>query len=465
MRTKRDLFAGAVLGPAAGCGLLVPWPCAATDRTWTGGSGVDNNWMTPGNWQGGIAPSPGDNLIFQGVTSAGNSTNHNNFPSGTMFGKLTIATASGQDFSLGGNRVVLTNGIAESAGGIGINALAGFVYFDLTLGTNESFTDGTSLASILFSDTNYALYGNSLNITEGITNQPEGGTNFFYPDLNTTDPLVIDVESGGALVLNDAFAGSGTISKEDGGMLIYSGTTMNSFIGNVAVNNGTCRVDGSFTDGSFAISGGLLEGTGTVSSVTMSGGTLKPGDSPGIFHIQGDLTMSAGAVFQTELNGAFPGSGYGQLQVNGGVNLNGASLNLVPGYSITPGTAFLIVVNGGTDPVSGTFAGLPEGAVFSAGGQYFSISYKTGSGGNDIAVTAVNLPPNLTQIAPLNPGVMQLQGIGGSNATYTILANTNLATTNWLDIGTAPANGSGVFLFNDSNVMSFPQRFYRTRSR
>ena len=31
---------------------------------WTGASGVNDNWMTAGNWQGNTAPVAGDTLIF-----------------------------------------------------------------------------------------------------------------------------------------------------------------------------------------------------------------------------------------------------------------------------------------------------------------------------------------------------------------------------------------------------------------
>ena len=32
--------------------------------TWDGGSTADNNWTTPENWFGDVAPSPGDDLSF-----------------------------------------------------------------------------------------------------------------------------------------------------------------------------------------------------------------------------------------------------------------------------------------------------------------------------------------------------------------------------------------------------------------
>jgi hypothetical protein len=758
---------------AAGLLLVSSLAGSATDRTWSGPSGIDNNWMTPGNWQGGVAPSTGDNLIFPARIGASNLTNHNNFPNGTTFGKITLSPGPGQNYSIGGNDVVLTNGMAESVAG-----LAGFVYFNIVLGADQTFTSsnslvfnnvidmrgyklivndtarltfngtlidsggtatltktnigtltfsstatipppyflgvylaqgtllmdgvasrsdfildsgsmvldgvtgplalngpgvtlsgtgmadglflgvlgsscfpgdngapgilkcngfsggngtlqikvngttpgtgysqvlthdsyhlgvllplavqwgytpqigdsllvitqasgapysvqnngffagqppnsileatngsslaviydskgvslttvrtsaspfvlwkgsaplsgpygsrnwsfaadwaqgipptngssvvfspyqlilydglgnqipvppitndlvsGTSLVSLLFSGSNYTLYGNAVTLTGGITNNAASGTNFCNLDLATVGPLTLDVESGGTLALGGNFAGSGTFHKEGSGTLQYAGTTINSFVGTVVVDDGTFQVDGSFTDGSFSVTGGLLGGTGSVSAVTMSGGTLKPGDGLGVLRIEGDLNMVPGAIFETELNGPIVGSGYAQLQVNGGVNLNGATLHLQPGFAATPGAAFLILVNDGTDAIVGKFAGLPEGAVFSAGGQVFTISYKAGSGGNDVVVTRINVPAShFTNIGFVNPNVVQLQGIGVGNVNYQIQANTNLSTTNWVNIGIALADGSGNFLFDASNSTVFPLRFFRVVS-
>jgi hypothetical protein len=329
--------------------------------------------------------------------------------------------------------------------------------------TND-LSAGTSLASVLYTGTNYVLYGNPLAFTEGITNQITQGTNYCFLSLVTAGPLIFDGDAGGTFLMGGSFNGSGTVQKQGGGRLHYTGTTMNAFVGSVVVDSGEFRADGSFTDGSFALNGGLLTGTGTVSSVMMNGGTLLPGASPGVLHVQGNVTMNAGAVFQVELNGPTPGNGYDQLEVNGAVNLNGATLSVLPGFSIAPGTAFLVLVNDTSNPLSGTFAGLPEGASFQAGGQYFSISYQAGPHSNDVLLTRLNPPGNLSGITELNPGTAQLQGTGGSNVAYTIVANTNLATTNWQTIGSSTAGSSGTFLFNVTNVLSFPQRFFRVQT-
>jgi hypothetical protein len=326
--------------------------------------------------------------------------------------------------------------------------------------TND-LAPGTSLASLLYTGTNYTIYGNPLTLTEGITNQVDHGTNFCFLNLVTAGTLVFDGLPGGTFLVGGSINGSGTVRKEGAGILDYKGTTMNSFVGSVVVENGIFRADGSFTDGSFTLNGGMLTGTGTVSSVTMNGGTLLPGASPGILRIQGNLTMTTGSVFQVKLDGPVPGSGYDQLEVNGTVSLGGAILNVQPGFTITPGTAFLILVNDTSNPLVGTFAGLPEGAAFASGGQYFTISYKAGPRANDVLLTRINPPGNFSSITRQSLGTVQLQGTGGSNVAYTIQANTNLSTTNWLNIGIATAGNSGIFLFNDTNVLTFPQRFFR----
>jgi hypothetical protein len=47
-----------------------------------------------------------------------------------------------------------------------------------------------------------------------------------------------------------------------------------------------------------------------------------------------------------------------------------------------------LIDNDGTDAVSGTFAGLPQNAVVTAGGARYRISY-TGGTGNDVTLTVV----------------------------------------------------------------------------
>ena len=124
---------------------------------------------------------------------------------------------------------------------------------------------------------------------------------------------------------------------------------------------------------------------------------------------------------------------------------------------------YTIINNDGSDAITGVFTNLLEGYTNTLqNGAKFKITYHGGTG-NDVVLTQISLPtqPNITSITNLGVGGIQLNGLGASNVTYTVSANTNLLTTNWLNIGTAAANGGGVFHFTDPNARNYPLRFYR----
>src|SRR5262245_27727090 len=83
-------------------------PAAAAARTWSGAGG-NNQWTTPANWQGGVAPVAGDELTFP--AGGAQTTNVNNFPAGTSFAALTFAAA----YTVSGNALTLTGPLAITA--------------------------------------------------------------------------------------------------------------------------------------------------------------------------------------------------------------------------------------------------------------------------------------------------------------------------------------------------------------
>ncbi|HEX8916077.1 MAG TPA: PEP-CTERM sorting domain-containing protein, partial [Humisphaera sp.] len=62
-----------------------------------------------------------------------------------------------------------------------------------------------------------------------------------------------------------------------------------------------------------------------------------------------------------------------------------------PAFPPTVGPQFRIIDNQGAAAVSGTFAGLPQGATLFAGGSAFVVSY-TGGTGNDVVLTTTAVP-------------------------------------------------------------------------
>src|SRR5205085_5691188 len=93
------------------------------------------------------------------------------------------------------------------------------------------------------------------------------------------------------------------------------------------------------------------------------------------------------------LGGPTVGTGYDQQNVTGTVNLGGAVLDLGVFFTPVVGSTYTIINNDLADAVSGTFAGLPEGAVFTqTNGSFtgtFQITYQGGDG-NDVVLTALN---------------------------------------------------------------------------
>jgi hypothetical protein len=140
-------------------------------------------------------------------------------------------------------------------------------------------------------------------------------------------------------------------------------------------------------------SGGVLKGAGLVKNVVVeSGGSVRPGQSPGCLST-GNVSYQEGAVYGVELGGTDSCISYDQLTVNGTVSLGGATLEVEPynNFKMAKNQEFTILVNDGSDAITGTFKGLPEGTTFTTNGYVMAISYKAGDG-NDIALRVVNVP-------------------------------------------------------------------------
>lgn len=58
-------------------------------------------------------------------------------------------------------------------------------------------------------------------------------------------------------------------------------------------------------------------------------------------------------------------------------------------------------------------------------------------------------------------GAVGMRAIGQATTNYMLQANTNLLTTNWVNLGSTVAGTNGLFNLADPNATSFPHRFYR----
>jgi predicted outer membrane repeat protein len=139
--------------------------------------------------------------------------------------------------------------------------------------------------------------------------------------------------------------------------------------------------------------------------------------------------------------------------MTGSVDLGNATLNIILGFTPALGQTFTIINNQSTAAVTGTFNGLPEGAVFTVGGSYFRITYQGGDG-NDVVLIAVEAPSLLVTTAndvvnstdgltSLREALYyaQINGLGTNTITFApaLAGQTVLLSNLWANASTASA--------------------------
>ena len=322
---------------------------AAVNRTWDGGGATDN-WSNSANWSPNGNVATGDSLSFAG------------------FGPLV---------------------------------------------TTNDFAAGFLLGNITFSSPGFAVYGNALSLSNGITTLGAIGPIEFHPAVTLTRDQTITVSRfNAALNLRGAAsfgvhqptvlaAGTvrffGPVSGTDG-LLISSGSVAlhetNTLSGTATVNNGVLDMLGVSADLTVRINpGGTLTGNGRVRRIQGLGGVVDPGGS-GAGGLRADLsmTMNAASKFHADLNGTSAGVTHDQVSTPD-ASLGNATLELKVGAAIALGQEFRIVNNTSrATAITGTFGGLPEGSSINAGGVTFQITYKGGTG-NDVVLTAMSYQP------------------------------------------------------------------------
>jgi hypothetical protein len=130
------------------------------------------------------------------------------------------------------------------------------------------------------------------------------------------------------------------------------------------------------------LSPGPTLGTGSGSVLFEGSATI----APGVLTVSGSLTLSASATFAVTLNGTDPDS-FSSVHASGPLDLGGSSLSLTLGYTPDVGDSFTLLSTDDSSPITGTFAGLDEGAVFSQDGLTFQITYQGGPQGNSVVLT------------------------------------------------------------------------------
>ena len=302
---------------------------------WTGAGG-NSNWTTGANWASGVAPRPGDDLIFP--TGAAQTTNNNDFAAGTSFNSIMLR---GSGYAITGNAIALTNGIvASNASGAGN---ADNINLPITLAASQTILDANAGATL------------SLNGT-----------------IDTGSFLNLTFDGSGATVVNSTVSDNGNIIKNGAGTVTLAGS--NTYNGTTTINQGALLITNSTALGNSADTivnaGAALEASGNITvnaPLSLSGFGVGIGvdasGNGGALRVIGSgstVTWSGGIGLSTaQGNGAdvFIGVDAGNtLNISGVVN------------SIQVGSATLAKVGAGTLQFSGSSSNTYTGTTTVLGG-------------------------------------------------------------------------------------------------
>lgn len=372
-------------------------------------------------------PAPGgtdDDAVFSNTSgvvvldSAGITANDLSFSTNgytLQGGNLTLNGATPTITASSGATAVISSVLAGSAGltksGSGTLVLSGDNPFTGSITVSAGLlrathsgafgTGNKTIIATVGASAGIVLDGTSGNLTipSGVRFNLSGSTL-----RNLAGDNVVHGQIGAALG-----AGNGIISS-DAGSLVLAGTLRAVNSGGRTLDlrgssTGDNKISGQIIDGTSPL-GIIKSGTGTwqiahpnntyTGNTTVSAGKLILGGNlqsanlgvaanarlaiEGAPSTTGTFALSSGSVLEIR---AMP-SETDRLSVAGSVTLAG-DLDLVVSPGTSGGGTFLILNNRGSQPVSGTFAGLPEGAQFTAGGLAWQITY-TGGDGNDVVL-------------------------------------------------------------------------------
>ena len=302
-------------------------------KTWTGAHGFE--WSDKGNWTPAAVPYDGEPLNFPDSVSNQFVDYVPNASTPTTVGALTF-----------GGTYLFLDGYAYDPVGLTLNG-------NVAVAPGEIWSSGVRLK-----------LGAAINF--------RGEMSLGAVDMNGKT-LTLDPSSNISMEVLD---GSGSIAANGASMTLRSGAF------NGTISGGDVTLGGNLPGANVT---GALRGHGTIGEVHIvsSPGVAATIAPDGPF----EATLSTRSLWAEDVSLDLDGyPAYAdRIEVTGSVTISGP-LHLRSKYSApVDGTVFTLIANDGTDPVSGTFDGLPEGAEIMLGGKTTYLSYRGGDG-NDIVL-------------------------------------------------------------------------------
>ena len=368
-------------------------------------AGTGTLTLTSANSFSGAVAINGGAVSIAASNNLGNAaaTNSLSFGGGTLLANATLdlgaartmtLNAGGGTLDVPGANVLAVSGVVSGSGSLTKVDTGSLILSAANTNNGTVAVNGGILIMAASNNLGDGSATNALSFSGG-TLQSTGVS----VDLGATRPVVagsgggtLDVPNSNTLTISGSISGSGNLTKTSPGALIFSGASP-SYTGTTALNAGQLTVSGSAAASATTVaSGALLNGTGTVGTVTVSGqldGTLTAGP----------VTVASGGLATGNLT-------TGALTVSGSATISPGG----PGLSGTINTSGLT---------------LNSGAIVN-----FDVGTTAAGGSDSIAVTG--------DVA-LNGATLNINRIGGFGAgTYTLLTYTGNLTSQGLTLGTVP---------------------------
>jgi hypothetical protein len=374
--------------------------------TWVGD--VDANWGTNiglnTNWSGDVLPHNGDSLVFP--ANGLHKTNTNNM-SGLTLADITI---SGNPYVIGGNAVTLTDNLTDSSPSTGAVISLPINLSNMFHISHVFFASGHPLSPTIIRGVIGETGGQAyLGIAGGGPLEFESSGNTYTGFTQVSDAqLLLHCTGPGAATFGNLELINGGVVRELGNNQIYD-------LGQVTMSlpgvGGQLSMNG-FSDivGSVQIDAG---GQLVLNADSAGGGNLGRLDTGLLSVVNGTVHMRVVDAINSDRIIAY------SVQLGGSLDLTGPPMNLPLGTTIT------LIDNQSSNAVSGTFSGLPEGAILGVGGESFVLSYIGGTG-NDVVLTRV---PELTVTGTqVNDGAAQRSRVTSLTVTFS-LAQVSFAGT------------------------------------
>ncbi|MFO0910374.1 MAG: Ig-like domain repeat protein [Isosphaeraceae bacterium] len=361
--------------------------------TWTGAGGTDH-WSDPNNWQSGLVPQPGDNLVFP--AGAAQLNNYNDFGGTPVFGSITVQA---DGYLLRGNAIGLSGGFTTfyAAGSTTL-------WVDINIAADQSFTlaSGTEVdaTSVLSGTHNLTKDGAGRLVLMG-TSTFSGATTINTGPLELRNSLglgsgSIAINTTGELDLNGSLLVSNPIRNNSQGNGIFSTNGHSQLLGPISFwENATIDVaPGSILEINSSIiqlnPGRSLTKVGTgelwldqqnfyTGGTDVRNGTLETWD-PFATGTTGLIYLEAGATLELGTNLNAPSSG---IYVGGVVDHS--LIRNVPGYTTTlNGTINMLgnvdfLATAANLTVTGNIIGFGSGSVSAAAGGTGAVIFQGNS--------------------------------------------------------------------------------------